>query len=46
MNTTLADVDGELATVPALALCGGPALYLFAFVALRVRLARTLRVRV
>ena len=29
--------------IPAFALCGGPALYLFAFVALRVRLSRTLR---
>jgi low temperature requirement protein LtrA len=43
MKTTLADVDGELATVPAVGLCGGPALYLFAFVALRVRVSRTLR---
>jgi low temperature requirement protein LtrA len=43
MKTTLSDVDGELATIPALGLCGGPALYLFAFVALRVRLSRTLR---
>jgi low temperature requirement protein LtrA len=43
MKTTLADVDGELATVPALGLCGGPALYLFAFVALRFRVSRTLR---
>jgi low temperature requirement protein LtrA len=43
MKTTLADVDGELATIPALGLCGGTALYLFAFVALRVRLSRTLR---
>ncbi len=43
MKTTLADVDGELGTIPALALCGGPALYLFAFVALRVRVSRTLR---
>ena len=43
MKTTLADVDGELATVPALGLCGGPALFLFAFVALRVRVSRTLR---
>jgi low temperature requirement protein LtrA len=43
MKTTLADVDGELAIVPALGLCGGPALYLFAFVALRVRVSRTLR---
>jgi low temperature requirement protein LtrA len=43
MKTTLADVDDELATIPALGLCGGPALYLFAFVALRVRVSRTLR---
>jgi low temperature requirement protein LtrA len=43
MKTTLADVDGELATIPALGLCGGPALYLLAFVALRVRVSRTLR---
>ena len=43
MKKTLADVDGELATVPALALCGGPAIYLFAFVALRLRVSRTLR---
>ena len=43
MKTTLADVDDELATIPALGLCGGPALYLFAFVALRIRVSRTLR---
>ena len=43
MKTALADVDGELATIPALGLCGGPALYLSAFVAVRVRLSRTLR---
>ena len=43
MKTTLADVDGELATIPAFALCAGPALYLFAFVALRVRVTGTLR---
>lgn len=42
MRTTLADVGDELATVPALGLCGGPALYLFAYVALRVRVSRTL----
>ena len=42
MKKTLADVDGELATIPALGLCGGPALYLFAYVALRVRVSRTL----
>ena len=43
MKTTLADVDGELGTIHALGLCGGPALFLFAFVALRVRVSRTLR---
>jgi low temperature requirement protein LtrA len=43
MKTTLADVDGELSTIPALGLCGGSALYLFAFVAIRIRLSRTLR---
>jgi low temperature requirement protein LtrA len=43
MKTTLADVDDELATIPALGLCGGPALYLFAFVVLRVRISRTFR---
>jgi low temperature requirement protein LtrA len=42
MRTTLAHVGDELATVPALCLCGGPALYLLAFVALRVRVSRTL----
>ena len=42
MKTTLADVGGELATIPALGLCGGPALYLFAYVAIRVRVSRTL----
>jgi low temperature requirement protein LtrA len=42
MKTTLADVDGELATIPALGLCVGPALYLFAYAALRVRVSRTL----
>jgi low temperature requirement protein LtrA len=42
MKATLADVDGELATVPALGLCAGPALYLFAYAALRVRVSRTL----
>jgi hypothetical protein len=40
MKTTLGPhVSDELAAVPALALCGGPALYLFAYVALRFRLA-------
>jgi low temperature requirement protein LtrA len=41
MKTTLAQVGDELDTIPALGLCGGPALYLFAFVALRLRVART-----
>jgi low temperature requirement protein LtrA len=41
-KTTLADVGDELATVPALGLCGGPALYLLAYVALRVRVSRSL----
>jgi low temperature requirement protein LtrA len=42
MKTTLAHVGDKLDTIPALALCGGPALYLLAYVALRVRVARTL----
>ena len=42
MKTTLAHVGDELDVVPAVALCGGPALYLFAYVALRVRVSRTL----
>ena len=42
MKTMLSDVGGELATIPALCLCGGPALYLVSYVALRVRVSRTL----
>jgi low temperature requirement protein LtrA len=42
MKTTLADVHAELGPVPAFALCVGPATFLFAFVALRLRVARTL----
>jgi low temperature requirement protein LtrA len=42
MKETLAHVGDTLAAVPALALCGGPALYLFAYTALRVRVSRTL----
>jgi low temperature requirement protein LtrA len=42
MKTTLAHVGDELDTIPALGLCGGPALYLLAYVALRVRIVRTL----
>jgi len=43
VKTTLGDVHAELSIVPALALCGGPALFLLAFVALRFRVARTVR---
>jgi low temperature requirement protein LtrA len=43
LKTTLAHVGDELATIPALALCGGPALYLSAYVVLRVRVAAPLR---
>ena len=42
MKTTLADVGNELDTISALGLCGGSALYLSAYVALRVRVTRTL----
>ncbi|HWX09571.1 MAG TPA: low temperature requirement protein A [Gaiellaceae bacterium] len=42
MKTTLAHVSNKLGTIPALGLCGGPALYLFAYVALRVRVSRGL----
>jgi low temperature requirement protein LtrA len=42
MKTTLAHVGDELDTIPALSLCGGPALYLLAYVAVRVRVSRTL----
>jgi low temperature requirement protein LtrA len=42
MKETLAHVSDRLDTIPALGLCGGPAVYLFAYVALRVRVTRTL----
>jgi low temperature requirement protein LtrA len=42
MKTTLAHVGDELATIPALGLCGGSALYLSAYVALRLRISRSL----
>jgi low temperature requirement protein LtrA len=38
-KTTLAHVDDELAPVPALCLCCGPALYLLAYVAVRFRVS-------
>jgi len=41
MKATLAHVGGELATIPAVGLCVGPALYLFAYVAVRFRVSRT-----
>ena len=42
MKATLAHVGNALDTITALGLCGGPALYLLAYVALRVRISRTL----
>ena len=41
MKKTLGDVDEPLETVPAVALCGGVALYLLAHVAFRLRNVRT-----
>lgn len=38
LKTTLADVDSPLATIPALGLCGGLALYFLAHVIARLRL--------
>src|SRR5205809_2217976 len=43
MKTTLAHVGDELSIVPALGLCGGPALYLLAYVGLRFRVSHTIR---
>jgi low temperature requirement protein LtrA len=42
MKTTLTQVGDELDAISALGLCGGPSLYLFAYVALRLRVSRTL----
>jgi low temperature requirement protein LtrA len=42
MRTTLVHVHAELRVIPALALCGGSALYLAAYVALRWRVSHTL----
>jgi low temperature requirement protein LtrA len=41
MRATLVHVGDKLDTIPAFALCCGPALYLFAYVALRWRVSRT-----
>jgi low temperature requirement protein LtrA len=43
MKETLADVGNVLHTVPAVCLAGGSALYLFAYVAVRWRVARSAR---
>ena len=40
MKHVLAHLDDRLNTVEAIGLCGGPALYLFAYVALRLRISR------
>ena len=42
MEVTVKHVGRELGTIPAFALCAGPALYLLAFVLLRLRIARRL----
>jgi low temperature requirement protein LtrA len=42
MKTTLAHIGDQLDTVPATALCGGPALYLLAYVGVRVRVSHHL----
>ena len=42
MKTTLHDVSDELSIVPALGLCAGPALYLLAYVGLRLRISGTI----
>jgi low temperature requirement protein LtrA len=41
MRETFAHVGDKLDTIPAFALCCGPALYLFAYVAIRWRVSRT-----
>jgi low temperature requirement protein LtrA len=42
MRTTLAHIHAHLHLIPALALCGGSALYLLAYVGLRWRVSRSL----
>src|SRR5262249_56077192 len=39
---TLAHIGDELSSIPAIGLCGGPALFLFAFVGLRYRVSHTI----
>jgi low temperature requirement protein LtrA len=43
LRETVAHVGRDLDTVPALALCGGSALYLFGHLAVRIRVSRTFR---
>jgi low temperature requirement protein LtrA len=43
LKKTIEHVDDPLATVPAVALCGGLSLYFFTHVALRIRIVRFLR---
>jgi low temperature requirement protein LtrA len=43
LKVALAHVGAELDTIPALCLCGGPALYLFAYMGVRFRISRVLR---
>jgi low temperature requirement protein LtrA len=43
LEKAVAHVGDDLDTVPALALCGGSALYLFSYVAMRWRVARAVR---
>src|SRR4029077_16111907 len=42
LKITIAPVGDELDTIPAFALCVGPAIYLLSFVGLRYRVSRTL----
>jgi low temperature requirement protein LtrA len=42
VEVTIAHVGSDLGTIPAFALCVGPGLYLFAYVALRFRVSRNL----
>jgi low temperature requirement protein LtrA len=42
MKTTLAHIGDDLATIPAIGLCGGSALFLAAWVAIRLRVSHTI----
>jgi low temperature requirement protein LtrA len=43
VKTTIAHDSDDLATIPAVCLCCGPALYLFAYVGVRARISHTFR---